>query len=132
MSLDYFLFTYSVENVGHSTLSETRTNRVRDQIASLKNREDLEKYDARLSEAFSRWEKIENIETTFKGWISIDGESHEQKQKDAIRKFSNLLQSILKENAATSSNTAIHCAVMTETLGDTFEFHVVGEKFTLV
>lgn len=121
---DYFLLTYSVNDIGNTGLSKIKTDSVRTDIGALKDLSELEQLSDKVHNPFLSWEKINNVETTFKGLMRTKAGSPEQMKQDAIAKISAVFQEILQEHNARAKTTVIHCGLMTESLPDAIEFQV--------
>lgn len=121
---DYFLLTYSVNDIGNTDLSKIKTDSVRIDIGALKDLRALEELSDKVHRPFLSWEKLRNVETTFKGLIRTNAGSTEEMKRDVIAKVSAVFQEILQAHNARARTTVIHCGLMTESLPDAIEFQV--------
>ncbi|MCA6954667.1 hypothetical protein [Pectobacterium polaris] len=117
---DYFLLTYSVENQSDKDLSD----KVRNAIADINN-SSLPSINKQAAAKIIDWKKLDNVETTIKGFISLESSDYSNFADDAENVIRNLFHSVLKSNNAKNYATTIHCAMLTQNSGETFTFYVV-------
>ncbi|MEX5410420.1 hypothetical protein [Atlantibacter hermannii] len=102
-----FLLTYSVEAQTSYDQDIEKANKVRRDIADL----DI-------------WEKIGEVETTFKGRMNISGATESEKKKSAKKVVEEQFLPILRERKAGSYDVKIHCALMTGNIEKPFDFTI--------
>lgn len=121
---EYFLLTYSVENVGMSW-DQDKADNVRDSIRELTLSSIIDLGED-IHEPFYEWEKLSSVETTVKGMIKVGSGSFSSKRDKAKDSIKKLFVKILKEHRAKANTTVIHCAVLISEAGETFEFVVTA------
>ncbi|MFJ5378142.1 hypothetical protein ACIPSX_12425 [Pectobacterium sp. CHL-2024] len=119
-----FLLTYSVKDNGFDDASKKTSDKVRKDIGSIEGLRHLEALNDVVHRPFTLWEKIDDVETSVKGLVSIISGRDSDIMNDAKKKFSAVFNKILAENKATPKTTIIHCALMIESLNYPFEFTV--------
>ena len=122
---NYFLLTYSVDNVGYST-DERIAKSVRDRIAAL-TLEDIKDMDSDIAYAVDHWEKHQNVETAISGMMWFEGEHAEtdnDKKAFARKILRAMFRNILRAKNATQDTTIIECAMMIDGTGETFTFKI--------
>ncbi|EHK4786560.1 TPA: hypothetical protein NJ546_004447 [Vibrio parahaemolyticus] len=113
MSNCHFLLTYSVK-AQYPILEDDvkKANKVRDKIADI-----------------SQWDKLENVETTFKGSIYLyDFDSIQTKKNDAVKEIKNNFLPILKECQSGRLDVRIDCAMLVDGLGECLMFEVINDE----
>ncbi|MBP2155741.1 hypothetical protein [Erwinia rhapontici] len=119
---EHFLLTYTVSNVGPQS-QKHKSDDVRDEIRDL----DFDKVidlGRDFHGPFHNWDKLSLVETTIKGHIIVEGRYNDDKQKSATKAVSKIFIHILKKHEASARTTVIHCAMLVNDAGDTFEFDV--------
>lgn len=109
MSEHQFLLTYSV-NTCFPNLNDDviKSDKVRAEIANI-----------------SYWEKLQEVETTFKGSFDLPNYASEnEKRKESEKQVREKFISILKKNKAISLDVNIQCCMMVNGAGEAFEFKV--------
>jgi hypothetical protein len=119
---EYFLLTYSVRNEDGDK-NDHKTNSVRDDICDL-TYDDVCSISDSVCSAIYEWEKLEIIETTIKGLIRLRGDTLTQRKNHSKKIICEIFNEVLGVNNAKSSKTQIHCAMLVESLGETFTFQV--------
>lgn len=104
MSNHNFLLTYSVSP--RNANYEEKADKIRGKIARI-----------------SKWEKLENVETTFSGKFDLIGDIT-SKKKDAIKIVKYEFLEILKEYESFGNDVKIHCAMLVDGLGEHSAFEV--------
>ncbi|MCP2054862.1 UNVERIFIED_ORG: hypothetical protein J3D59_004722 [Pseudomonas fluorescens] len=103
-----FMFSYSVKVKRESEAHEKIAQAVRAKIATIPNID---------------WTKLDKVETTIKGLISISGDSLEAKRKCAQHIVNKELALILEE-VGREYPPRIHVALIVDGLGDVILFEV--------
>ncbi|ELT7225602.1 hypothetical protein [Vibrio metoecus] len=113
MSNYNFLITYSVKALFPQYEDDVKkANKVRDKISEI-----------------SEWDKLENIETTFKGDIYLyDSDSLQTKKNKAVKEVKDKFLSILKECQSGRLDVRIDCAMIVDGLGECFIFEVINDE----
>lgn len=106
MSRHHFQLTYSIKHYKETEKSFAMAKQVRDKIA----RTD-----------FPGWSKIENVETTFKGLLTLYKMTNSEKREEAEALVKNAFSEIMSELDATFEVWA-HCSLMVGDLGESIEF----------
>jgi hypothetical protein len=100
-----FLLTYSVRASTDIPSDLEKAEKVRNKIAAL-----------------DCWKKLENVETTFTGTMSITGHSDSDKKSSAKTAVKNEFEPILREFKASFLDVVIYCAIMIESVNEPYEF----------
>lgn len=106
MSRHHFQLTYSIKHYKETDKSLAMAKQVRDKIA----RTD-----------FPGWSKVENIETTFKGLLTLHTISNNERRDEAETMVRAAFSEIITELEATWEVWA-YCSLMVGDLGDSIEF----------
>lgn len=112
MSYYHFLLTYSVKAQYPDIEDDVKkANKVRDKISDI-----------------SQWDKLENVETTFKGDIYLyDSDSIQAKKNNAVKEVKNKFLPILKECQSEKLDVRIDCAMIVDSLGECLIFKVIND-----
>ncbi|QUX96543.1 hypothetical protein C0J08_14550 [Marinomonas sp. CT5] len=113
MAQHNFLLTYSVD--AKTKIGRDKADKVRGEIAKIE-----------------KWNKLTNVETTFKGSVTVAETSSgllrgilpERIKNMAITAVKNEFMTILVVNQAEEADVIIHCAMMVTGAGEAFEFEV--------
>ncbi|AUJ81361.1 hypothetical protein CWI88_10055 [Enterobacter cancerogenus] len=119
---DYFMLTYTVSNVGHDW-DEHKADSVRDDIRDL-TWDGLFDLGDIYHGPFYGWEKLNTVDTTIKGSISVGDGWDDDKQERAKKAVTKLFAKFLKDHQARASTTVIRCAMLISGAGVPFEFEV--------
>lgn len=110
MSKFNFLLSYSVKPNHESTYGKDKGDKVRKKI------EDISK---------KGWNKLENVETTFKGFFEAEAFSDEMKKKKAMEFVNSTFVEVLEHFNAKEHEVEIECSMMISTVTECFEFTIV-------
>jgi len=116
------MLTYTVSNIGHDR-DEHKADSVRDDIRDL-TWEKLLDFEGSYHGPFYGWEKLDTVDTTIKGSISVGDGWDDEKQKIAIKAITRLFTKFLKDHQARATTTVIYCAMLISDAGESFEFEV--------
>ncbi len=108
-----FLLTYSVRaQYPHIEADVDKADKVRNDIAKL--------------DAYN-WEKLNDVETTFKGSMYLHQGTTTGKRKGAETQVNDMFIPILKDRESGSLDVVINCAIMVDGLGEAITFDVVNK-----
>lgn len=105
--LNNFLLTYSVKAQDYLESNKEKASKVRDEIAEL-----------------NCWDKLDEVETTFRGEINASGSLDSERKKSAIRAVEEQFQPVLKKHHASSHKVKIFCAMMLDNVDIPFYFTI--------
>lgn len=106
MSRHYFQLTYSIKHYTDTEKSFAVAKQVRDKIARTE---------------FPYWTKVDNVETTFKGLLTLHGISNSERRDESEKLIRAAFAEIINEFDATFEVWA-HCSLMVGDLGESMEF----------
>ena len=106
MSRHHFHLTYSIKHYKDTEKSFAVAKQVRDKIARTE---------------FSDWTKVDNVETTFKGLLTLHSISNSERRGEAEKLIKEAFAEIINELDATFEVWA-HCSLMVGDLGESMEF----------